>query len=313
MLTLFTIPKAFEGLNDVIQRNAIKSWTLLRPECDIVLIGDDPGTKEAASEFGLRHLPDVVCNEYGTPRVDSIYQSAAESARYDVLCHVNADIILMNDLMAAVEKVTAQHEWFLLTGQRWNLDIDQPLEFSNGWEEELRSLVAKKGKLGARTGMDYLVFPRRFTQDIPPFAIGRTAYDQWFIYRARIQGAAVVDATPVVLDIHQNHDYSHHATAVAGTSADIERRRNLELAGGQKYLLIIKDRTAVLTSSGLKTPFDLWRVWRFIRTAQVLRSSTPFPAGLLLRAVNLAVDNGRKTLVALRLLSRGKGPWARQD
>jgi len=131
LLTLFTTPKAFSGHNRIIQRNAIKSWTLLRPKCDIILVGDDPGTKEAAAEFEVRHIPDVLCNQYGTPRVDSIYQAAAESAKYDVLCHVNADIILMNDFMSAVEKVTTQHEWFLLMGQRWNLDIDQPLEFSD--------------------------------------------------------------------------------------------------------------------------------------------------------------------------------------
>jgi len=37
MLTLFTIPKAFQGHTGVIQRNAIRSWTLLRPECEIIL------------------------------------------------------------------------------------------------------------------------------------------------------------------------------------------------------------------------------------------------------------------------------------
>ena len=312
MLTLFAVPKAFDGHDDIIQRNALKSWTLLRPECDIILIGDDPGTKEAAAEFGVRHIPDVACNEYGTPRVDSIYQAAAEAGKYDVLCHVNADIILMNDFMSAVEQVTAQYDSFLLMGQRWNVDIDQPLDYSNGWEEKLRSLVAEKGSLGARTGMDYLVFPRRFTQGIPPFVIGRTAYDQWFLYRARLQGETVVDATPFVLNIHQNHDYAHHTQTPGGTSADIERRKNMELAGGLKHCLIVKDRTMVLTTSGVKRPHDLWRVWRFIRTAQVLHPAAPFPARMMLGAVNFVIDYGHKTLIAFRLMSRGKAPWARQ-
>ena len=52
MLTLFTIPKAFEGHSGVIQRNAIKSWTLLQPQCEIILMGDDEGTGEAAAEMG---------------------------------------------------------------------------------------------------------------------------------------------------------------------------------------------------------------------------------------------------------------------
>ncbi len=67
MLTLFAIPKAFRGHINTIQRNAIKSWTLLNPKPEIILLGDDEGTAEVAQEFGLIHIPEVDRNEYGTP------------------------------------------------------------------------------------------------------------------------------------------------------------------------------------------------------------------------------------------------------
>jgi hypothetical protein len=51
MLTIFTIPKPFRGHIEVIQRNAIESWLRLRPQCEIILCGDDPGVAEAASEY----------------------------------------------------------------------------------------------------------------------------------------------------------------------------------------------------------------------------------------------------------------------
>ena len=53
MLTLFTIPKAFVGHIGDIQRNAIKSWTLLRPKCEVILLADDSGTSEVAEELGV--------------------------------------------------------------------------------------------------------------------------------------------------------------------------------------------------------------------------------------------------------------------
>ena len=56
MLTIFTIPKCFRGHISVIQRNAIRSWRMLRPECEIILFGDEEGMKEVAEEFGVRHI-----------------------------------------------------------------------------------------------------------------------------------------------------------------------------------------------------------------------------------------------------------------
>lgn len=52
MLTIFSIPKAFNGHIGDIQRNAINSWTRLQPECEILLLGDDEGTGKAADENG---------------------------------------------------------------------------------------------------------------------------------------------------------------------------------------------------------------------------------------------------------------------
>ena len=36
MLTLFTTPKPFYGHIDVIQRNALKSWTLAAPQAEVI-------------------------------------------------------------------------------------------------------------------------------------------------------------------------------------------------------------------------------------------------------------------------------------
>ena len=62
MIALFTVPKPFIGHIDTIQRNAMLSWTLLRPECEILLFGDEVGTAEVGNELCLRHMAEVECN-----------------------------------------------------------------------------------------------------------------------------------------------------------------------------------------------------------------------------------------------------------
>jgi len=85
MLTLFAIPWPFRGHMEVIQRNAIKSWTLLQPRPEIVLFGDDQGTGEIAKELGVRHVPDIGQNEYRTPLLDDLFQKAQNLATHNLL------------------------------------------------------------------------------------------------------------------------------------------------------------------------------------------------------------------------------------
>ena len=93
MLTLFTTAKAFTGHSEIIQRNALKSWTLLHPDVEIILFGDDAGAVEISRELGLRHEPHVERNEFGTKRIDYIFRRAQQLARHDVLCYSNCDKI----------------------------------------------------------------------------------------------------------------------------------------------------------------------------------------------------------------------------
>ena len=235
MLTIFSIPKAFRGHIDVIQRNAITSWTLLHPRPEIILLGDDEGTAAVAKELGVHHCPVVCRNEYGTPLVDDLFEKAHSLARNDVLCYANADIILMSDFMDAVRRVAKWRRRFLMIGRRWDVDVDKRLDFGQQWDGTLRSDTAKRGRLHDEAGIDYMVFRRGVWQQIPPFAIGRPAWDNWMVYAAHSRGVAVVDATPVVTAIHQNHDYSHVRDGEGGSWKGPEERRNKALAKGGRH------------------------------------------------------------------------------
>ncbi|MDQ2976123.1 MAG: hypothetical protein M3R69_12025 [Acidobacteriota bacterium] len=252
MLTLFTIPKPFRGHADVIQRNAIRSWTMLRPECEIIVFGDDDGTADVAATLGVRHITGVACNEYGTPLISDVFQKAQDLAAGNVLCYVNADIILLKDFIETVNYVARHKQRFLMSGQRWNIEVTEPLEFGPRWEEELRSCVAAEGELFDPSGIDYFVFRRGIWGEIPPFAIGRTLWDNWLIYSARERGVAVVDATKRITAIHQNHDYAHLQNGKTEAWNGPEAKRNFALAGGDyKYAFTLEDATWLLTARSL--------------------------------------------------------------
>jgi hypothetical protein len=180
----------------------------------------------------LIHIPDVACNEFGTPLVNSVFENAEERASNRILCYVNADIILMSDFLEALKIVATEKSDYFLVGQRWDADIRQTLSFNGHWEVELRAYVKKSGRLHAVTGKDFFVFPRHFYEKIPPFALGRGAWDDWLVYQARKQKSAVVDLTDAITIVHQNHDYTHVLTQKGnGRWHGEEARRNKSLTG----------------------------------------------------------------------------------
>src|ERR1700674_2188158 len=156
MITFFSTPKPFEGHIEVIQRNAILSWRRVYPQAEIVLIGDDRGAAEVCREMGLVHVKDVSRNRFGTKYLAGVYDKAQEIARHDLLCHVNCDIVLMEDFRMAVERVSRKQEKFLLAGRRWDVDVRETLDFERPhWEEELRELARKTNRQRPAQWIDY--------------------------------------------------------------------------------------------------------------------------------------------------------------
>ena len=251
MLSIFAIPKPFQGEFNIIQRNAIKSWTLLLPKCEIILFGDEEGTKEIAKEFGTLYLPEVKKNEFSTPFANDIFEKAQKIAKNDILCYVNADIILMSDFLKAVEKLKNE-ENFLMVGQRWDFDLKEKIDFKNPeWEKKLKERILKEGKLHPETGIDYFIFKKGLFNNIPSFTL-RTVWDNWLLYSAWKNKAKIIDATKEVTIIHQNHSYFTKDGRKFDPWRTKEAKRNLKLAGGYGHCFTIRDATYILTESGIK-------------------------------------------------------------
>ena len=256
MITLFTTPKAFEGLIAVIQRNAIESWTHLHPEVQILLIGDEAGMAQTAFDLKVTHVPEVARNAHGTPLISDIFAQAQARARHARLCYLNADILLLDDFLPAVQRVAERFKRFLIVGRRWDLDIEARLDFAPGWVARLRKVLSSQGRLHPPAGSDYFVYPREVFETLPDFALGRAGWDNWMIYAGRARGLPVVDASAAATIVHQNHDYAHLPGGQPHYRLD-ESDENVRLAGGRHAIFTLQDADWILDGDTLRRK-PLW-------------------------------------------------------
>ena len=271
-LTIFAIPKPFEGHSGVIQRNAIRSWANLKPEAEIILFGNAcPGLEEIASEVDARVLPMRV-NRFGTPLLSDAFTRAMTEARGATCCYVNADIVFGPELPEVVERLLkcAPPKW-LGIGRRTNLDVTSEWTGETGPQvERLMERARSDGRVDSVVCKDFFLFPPDVIGEIPEFLVGRGNWDNWIVAEVKSRQIPVVDLSRQLSVIHQNHDYSH----VEGGRKNAyvfgeEARENQRLAGGRN---LISGSTATwkLTDFGLKrrsfpvlTMF--WDLPRFVR------------------------------------------------
>lgn len=273
MLTLFSVPKPFQGHIDVIQRNAIGSWARLQPACKLVLCGQELGTEEVAREHGAIFLPDIKRNALGTPLLDCVFAESCRVARTRLVCYSNADIILLPAFMDALRRVPFKD--FLMIGQRTTVEQKEPIDFGDvHWAEKLAERARREGHLDGLTAIDYMVFARDGPlRQLPAFAVGRPGWDNWFVERARGLGIPVINATGLVRVLHQKHDYSHVKRVWGVKWEGPEAVQNRRLVGwparGRPNAYTVRDATHVLTPRGLKRsvnwlrylPLHLWATY----------------------------------------------------
>jgi hypothetical protein len=252
-LTIFTAPKPFTNPHiNIIQRNALAAWTRLA-DVEVILIGDESGIPATAREFSVKNVPQVERDGNGIPIVSAVMDIGHKFSESPILCYVNADMILMSDLVRATRQVSEQARDFLLVGQRWNLEITQPYDFSGDWESRLCKEVRLRGEFYSPWGIDYFIFPRHLYTEVPDFTIGRPAWDNWMVYHAVTSFGMAIDASRDVFVVHQNHDYSHLPGNRPPYGSEVAKS-NLAKAGGRKHVFNILDTNRELVRGRIRRP-----------------------------------------------------------
>jgi hypothetical protein len=183
-----------------------------------------------------------------------------ENSDSPLLAIINTDIILTSDFVRAAQALAAMarsgvlRNGFVLLSRRWDLAVPYLLEYEDGWEQRLRKAAQEQGVLHRPTGSDFFLFPRSCYTEVPDFTIGRAGWDNWMIYEARKRGWAVVDGTPSMLVVHQNHDYRHLPGAKPHYNHP-DTQVNTRLAGGQAAIrYTVLDATHELVDGQLVRP-----------------------------------------------------------
>lgn len=305
LLTLFTAPKPFTNPHiATIQRNALLNWKALGDKVDILVLGSEEGLAEAAAQIGLRHLPEVPRNASGTPLINALFRLARENSSSPLLAYVNADILLLPNFVESACNAAAQAKKFLLVGQRWDLDVREPLEFTSQteWAKALHTRTLQEGKFHPPAGSDYFIFPRTCFEDIPPFAIGRAGWDNWMIYEARRRGWLAVDATQDIFIIHQNHDYSH----LPGNQPHYrlpETFENIRLAGGKRTIFHLEDVNRQMAAGKIKNLAFSWKkFWREVEIFPLVKLHSH-----LLAQLAFAIFHPRKAYFEFRSSGAQRG------
>jgi hypothetical protein len=279
MLSIFSAPKPFidEHISR-IQRNALRSWLALGDDVEVILLGDEPGLKESAQDFGVQCFPVKSRSSSGAPLIDELFALARRNANHSTLCYVNADIILMDDFLPSIQSVKEEFDTFLIVGNRYDLEIRTELYMHEQWRTDLRQLIKEHGRLHPPMGSDYFVYSKGQYEDIPAFALGRAGWDNWMMYKARHDGVPVVDASHGITVVHQDHDYTH----LPGGEPHYrhpESIRNIQLAGGYEMMFRLRDANWVLSPGGIRhKSIGEWEWPRKIEADLIARFGPGFPA-----------------------------------
>jgi hypothetical protein len=245
-LTIFTLTMSMdEGLQKsdrdswMKQWNAISSWShLVGNENVLVFVSD-----EWSCDYLSRSFPGMKCRldrecinaQYRRTDLSCVWRTAHDMTDTEYLLFINADIILLDDLIQSFKYVSSHsNKDFIMIGQRSDLEVSDVIDFSNKAQvDSLKKLLNEKGKLHGEWGLDYFLHSKTGFEKIrfPSFLAGVFRWDNWLVSSFLLQsGSDVVDATGSVRIIHQEDskrsdhyarsgaDHNHfHAVSSSGT------------------------------------------------------------------------------------------------
>ncbi len=209
MITIFSHVKAFQGIFDIIQNNAIRSWRSISEDLEIIIFGDVFGAREICSEINATHIYKVMKSSNGMPKLNHLFNEVRKNSRYSQLCYINADIILPNDFLKQTMSLL-KFKKYLGIGNRYDTDFHKRINFNNDdwWDIHIKE-IKHKGKWHQKGGADYFLFNKSIFLNMPDVYLGLPGSDNWLIWEARRNRIPVIDLTDSIMAIHQNHDYSH--------------------------------------------------------------------------------------------------------
>lgn len=245
-----TTTKPFNKIFGFRQENAILSWKNLDFEKEIIVCGDENGSRDFCKKEGLTHVPNIDCSESGVPYIHSLLNEAySKASKDDIIFYTNADMIYLSDVELLISSIKKNNlENYFMTGRRWDWRSPSALEFPLD-ESEFCSTVESQGEFHKWTGSDYFIHSVGLLKDIPNFSIARAFYDNWIISYCIKKFFNSFDVSEVVFSIHQDHGYGFEGNLDAkGIAAKFKKEfeYNLKVGGSIANINHIKRKAKYL-------------------------------------------------------------------
>lgn len=211
-------------------------------------------------------------NEHNTPFLDSVFKTMHElTTENTTLCFVNSDIILGEDFTQAVKQINWNQ--FLLVGQRSNIKLEKNYQLEDINDvTSLQKLAKKTAQHSGYVGSDYFCYTSSSGfNSIPPLLVGRAAWDNWMMYRARELNIPLIDASDFITAVHQDHDYEHIHRGSITTDQQIDQWDSPESRAqraliGAKYFDLRHSSHFLSRNGSLKTvPFN-----QYVKSEEVI-------------------------------------------
>lgn len=227
--TIFAAPKPMSRPHiALIQRNAVRSWLNLVPKPKVIIFGEGEGLAEFAAAEGIKHVRDVNMLRFKhetMPSLGPLFRSASEHAVTKTLVFTNADILFPQAFADALMTCNNASDAFLMMVPRNRIQLTWDINFTDPeWDVRLFhhcDLVSPNCKTDSYRALDTFSYTRAtyHAVEIPPFAIGRPAYDNFLIHAAVWNRVPLVGTHTLLRVWHQNHDYTHINDKSSNSSA----------------------------------------------------------------------------------------------
>lgn len=214
VFTTFKCPKC-DGLRKTIEDNTAHVWSEMKG-------------------VTFRPLKNTKTNKHGVPILGSMYMEVMRQCPFaKTYTYVNGDIIGTSEFVHTINAVLHIGE-FLMVGRRTNVKWDKKhsvkhmnYSFDSHFE---------KGALFQTDAQDYFTVTKRAIdwESIPPFVIGRPAYDNWLVNHIyHNPSVALIDATKTVRMVHQTDEDGNGAHGGRMVKSRADKQYNRILGKGQ--------------------------------------------------------------------------------
>ena len=217
LLTLFT---TFKNSSEkfYFYANTLRNWAVMVSRVNLVLFvyGTDPNMIKIAKSLGWRIHNTPRVNNYGTPYLKEMYKVVSETYNSSFYGYCNGDILFDNGLADTVEALSKfteseQIPRLMVVGRRTNYEMKESEELYN--VTDIQRAAKAKGKLFMPDAVEYFLIAHNDYpwHKVPDIVIGRSAYDNYLVAFAIMQGITVVDATSTILALHQTGEDGNFA------------------------------------------------------------------------------------------------------